>query len=360
MRVELKSWDEVTPSDQGAWAELAAVAQEPNPFFEPGFVDAAARSLGGDDVGLLLAREGSTWVACMPVHRPSRWRRLPIPVLAGWAHPYSYLGTPLVAEGRSDAAEALAVRGLEDPRAGLFVLDRVAPGGIGAPLLETMCGNGHAPVEEQRSERAVLRRRPEPDYISDTLNTHHRRELSRSRRRLEEELDGPLEAVDDGGDPDAVRDFLALEYAGWKGRAGSAMACSIEGARFFEELCARFALDGRVQMLRLRSDGRTVAMKCNFFAGDGLFCFKIAFDESLARYSPGVQLEVENVAIFHHDTDARWMDSCADPDNQMINRLWPDRRELVDVAVRAHGSRGRLAGAVARRAVDLRRRIGRG
>jgi hypothetical protein len=28
-----------------------------------------------------------------------------------------------------------------------------------------------------------------------------------------------------------------------------------------------------------------------------------------------------------------WMDSCADPDHEMINRLWPDRRELTTVAL---------------------------
>ena len=42
-----------------------------------------------------------------------------------------------------------------------------------------------------------------------------------------------------------------------------------------------------------------VAMKCNFLSGAGSFAFKIAFDEAFARFSPGVQLEIDNVQAFH-------------------------------------------------------------
>ena len=43
-------------------------------------------------------------------------------------------------------------------------------------------------------------------------------------------------------------------------------------------------------------------MKCNVSAGDTLFCFKIAYDEELAHYSPGILLEAENVDVFHCET----------------------------------------------------------
>ena len=113
-------------------------------------------------------------------------------------------------------------------------------------------------------------------------------------------------------------------------------------ARFFLELCRDFAAQGRLQLLELRAGGRTLAMKCNIRAGDGLFYFKIAYDEEFARFSPGVQLEVEAVRLFHDDTDAQWIDSCADANNAMINRLWPDRR-IVLTLVLVKGARGMLA-----------------
>jgi CelD/BcsL family acetyltransferase involved in cellulose biosynthesis len=85
---------------------------------------------------------------------------------------------------------------------------------------------------------------------------------------------------------------------------------------------------------------RPAALKCNLIARDEVFCFKIAYDESLARFSPGVQLEERMVEVFHGDMGGRVLDSCADPDNDMINRLWPDRRPLVSWAIPAAGAAG--------------------
>jgi hypothetical protein len=89
----------------------------------------------------------------------------------------------------------------------------------------------------------------------------------------------------------------------------------------------------------MRVGQRVVAMKCNIAAGDTLFCFKIGHDEELRRYSPGVQLERANVGIFHEHREEHLMDSCAAPDNVMINRLWPDRRTITSLVVSRRGAR---------------------
>lgn len=83
-------------------------------------------------------------------------------------------------------------------------------------------------------------------------------------------------------------------------------------------------------------------MKCNFIAGDSAFCFKIGHDAALAAFSPGVQLERENVRIFHEREEER-QDSCADPANAMVNSLWPDRRRVTNVLLARAGIRSRLA-----------------
>ena len=81
-------------------------------------------------------------------------------------------------------------------------------------------------------------------------------------------------------------------------------------------------------MLALRLDGRPVALKMNLVGGEGAFAFKITFDESFGRFSPGVLLELDNVDRAHQLPALRWMDSCAAPSRFMINHLWPDRREM--------------------------------
>ena len=79
---------------------LVAQSAEPNPFFEPEYVLPAAELLGGRRLGLLVVREGDGWAACLPVHRPRRWHRVPLGCVASWQHRYCFLGTPLVRTDR--------------------------------------------------------------------------------------------------------------------------------------------------------------------------------------------------------------------------------------------------------------------
>jgi hypothetical protein len=73
-------------------------------------------------------------------------------------------------------------------------------------------------------------------------------------------------------------------------------------------------------------------MKCNLASGGTEFCFKSAFDEDLADFSPGVQLEVADMARFAVG-DADWMDSCTSADNDLINKLWRSQRTVSNVVV---------------------------
>ena len=91
-------------------------------------------------------------------------------------------------------------------------------------------------------------------------------------------------------------------------------------------------------MLGLYLDGRPVALKCSLRSGVGSFGFKIAFDEDFAHFSPGLQLEIENIRRFHGISDLHWMDSCASYDAVLFNRLYLERRTLRTVLL-SSGSR---------------------
>ena len=47
------------------------------------------------------------------------------------------------------------------------------------------------------------------------------------------------------------------------------------------------------------------------------------------------------VKLFHEEPAVELLDSCADPNNAMINRLWPDRRTLQTTLLPAAGLKGR-------------------
>ena len=114
-------------------------------------------------------------------------------------------------------------------------------------------------------------------------------------------------------------------------------------ARFFRIICGSFRELGRLHLLSLQANGQRVAMACNLRAGDGVFCVKIAFDERWQRSSPGAQLMLDHISWFHHEGSAAWMDSCVQPDNQLVHRMWPDRRAIVTLALPASSPTGRLA-----------------
>jgi hypothetical protein len=225
--------------------------------------------------------------------------------------------------------------------------------GAAAPALASACDAlGVKPIVWKSFERAALKRRPEDDYVRSTLGGKHFRELGRKGRKLEGQL-GEIAVVDCAGDPQAVDDFLALEAAGWKGDEGAALAGG-PGAEFFRAICGRFAEAGRLQMLTMRAGDRIVAMQSALIAGEGLFCFKIAYDESLRRFSPGTQLMVETASEFHRRSELQWVDSCSKPNSEPIDHLWPDRRELSTVLVPGAGAKGSAVSFEAKLAGRLR------
>ena len=364
--VHVESIDLQAPSasDLARWRELAARAIEPNPFFEPEYVLPLARGLGQQaQVQLLVARDGDEWQACLPVHSPKGWHGIPLRSLSTWrGHVlYGLLGTPLVAADRAEESLSALLDGMRraEPHARFAGFDWVADDrAMSEPLAGALDGLSPTPIPFDRFERAALCRRPEPTYLEETLSSKHRRELRRQRRKLGEALGAEPEMVERAGEDAAYERFIALEGAGRKGDRGVVISADPGHVAFFKEMCREFAELGRLQLLELHGAGQVVATKCNLLAGDTIFCVKIAYDEKWSAYSPGILLESEMVEHFHDESSADFMDSCADPNNQMINRLWPDRRPMTIHAIPADALAGRAtrsALAAARFARDRKR-----
>ena len=85
-------------------------------------------------------------------------------------------------------------------------------------------------------------------------------------------------------------------------------------------------------------------MLASFVAPPHAFSFKTAYDEELARFSPGVLLQLENLAMLERE-DIALTDSCAAPDHPMIGQIWPDRREIALLSVAIGGALRRAVGA---------------
>jgi len=342
---------DVSDAHVDAWQALAAQGGRAQPLFRPAFVRAATRHIGDRGIALLAIEDDAGWVACAPVQRRIRpsgpdtqLGRLPGPCLVTWCHTHCFLGTPLI---RADVVEAGAsalvgalTRSGHPSWVGVPLLGEDGP--VAEALAAAFADRRLSVLERGRAERAVLRRRPVNDYVATTLIPKRRRELGRQGRGLTRELGREPEVRDRSSDPEALERFMDLEHAGWKGREGTSFR-GVEGhVEFVREIAAGFRAEGRLQLLDFVADGRSVAMKLNLMAGDAIFCFKIAHDETLGRHSPGVQLEARYVDTFHAAAEYGWTDSCAAPDNEMINRLWPDRRVISSLIVPTRTSLGRV------------------
>jgi CelD/BcsL family acetyltransferase involved in cellulose biosynthesis len=323
-----------------AWRELADEAAEPNPFFVPEMLLPAARLLpGGADVRLHVVRSGERLDLAVPLI-PARYRRMPVPALSTWRHPYRYVGTPLVRTSALDSAPGALLRALaEGETSGWLAFEQMYVDGVVAEAFRT--------AAEQRSARwvehdvwrrpAVLRREAET-YLDDTLTSRSAKTLRRQRRHLERDL-GPVDVRDVArmGGAAAVRAevdaFLAMEAAGWKGRAGTAAANDPAHAAFWREACQAMAEAGRLELWQLRAGDVVAARQCHVRMGGTVFHLRITYDESLGKSSPGVQLEVEVVHAFHADRQVDLIDPCTEREPGTSSRFYPDSRRIGDVLI---------------------------
>lgn len=84
--------------------------------------------------------------------------------------------------------------------------------------------------------------------------------------------------------------FMELESTGWKAREAASLARAAPPRRFYGALAARAAARGTLRVATLRIAGDLVAMLYALQACNRLWLLKMAYDERVARVSPGVLL----------------------------------------------------------------------
>lgn len=325
------------------WEGLARDAAEPNAFYAPDILGAALDHLPTpSNIRILEATQGDLLIGLMPVVVAPRHGRLPLACVTNWHHDHCFFGAPQIRQGYAPDAWRSFLRQLD--RAGwaphFLHLSGLDAAGANAAALESVCiEQGRGRREIHRYDRALLR----SDLTADAYwETHVRAKKRKEIRRLQKRLaemgtigDRLLDRQDDL--THWCDEFLALERSGWKGTEGTALACSPADSAFFHAACASAFAQGRLHFLRIDLDGRAIAMLVNFRHNDGAFSFKIAFDETLGRFSPGVLIEIANLQSVQNDPAITWMDSCAAADHPMIDSLWAERRTIVQYRVALHG-----------------------
>jgi CelD/BcsL family acetyltransferase involved in cellulose biosynthesis len=256
-----------------------------------------------------------------------------VPHAAGWLHANAFCGVPLVAAGLEEEFwRALLAHFDQFPRRALFLhLPQLPAGGpVDAALERTLAGGSRPHYRVAEENRAFLTGAvTATEYLEGSMSAKKRKELRRQHNRLAEEGALVFERVEgEAGLAEWIEEFLALEASGWKGKAGSALASAPDTRALFTHALAGAAAVGRLERLALRLNERAIAMLVNFITPPGAYSFKTAFDEAYARFSPGMLLQLENLALLERE-GVEWADSCAVEGHPMIERLWRDKRRMV-------------------------------
>jgi CelD/BcsL family acetyltransferase involved in cellulose biosynthesis len=349
---------EIDPSWAADWDDLASNAAEPNVFLERWFMEASLKHVPLPDslrIAFVWGDDGQL-IGVASFFMARRYGRMVLSHVQSWSHYNSFLGVPLVRKGCVEAFWTTLLLALDqsDWADGLIHLTGlVEDDAVHRGLIAATHGLGRACDVVHRTERALLQSDlSAKGYYETTVRKKKRKEIGRLASRLSEVGEVAYETARDDASVAAFTDaFLALELAGWKGKAGSALACSPESEAFFRDLIDATWKAGKLDLLRLSVGGKTIAVLVNFLALPGSFSYKIAFDEGFARYSPGVLIQLENLKILER-ADFGWMDSCAVENHPMINSLWAQRRAIIRVSIPLGGLKRGMVFRLCRTAED--------
>ena len=347
LRIQIADFADVP---KAAWDDLARGGD--NVFYEHWMVAAARALPEAAGLRVLLGWSGASLDGLLPIQRRAA---LGVPLATqNWDQRMRSIGGALVRPGDEDTFWGAALEHLDRAGTGAWLrLSSMAADTAATIALIDLLRRRGRPFEVTRSyERAILR-----GGVSSAEHAaaHVRGKVLKEHRRLRARLADKGALVFERLAPEAIvtpwiDDLFRLELTGWKGRNGVAAAADPATDAAFRGVLTRAHTLGRLDLHRMTVADQPIAMLANIEGpSDTAVQLKIAYDEAWSAFSPGVLLEMEYLA---HALDRRGLalvDSCARAGHPMIDRIWPDRREIVSLAIPFDRWSSRIAVAAARR-----------
>ena len=328
-----------------AWRTLADNCLLRNPCYEPEFLiplikHRSSEKDSGDAAHVLIVEtvgvssQPTQLLGLLPVvERP--FYRLPVRCMHAWRPDEAFDATPLLCPNHSELALAAIFSALSDQGVRLLSMNTVSASDQLQKPLRSVAQSRSLPIFTRDCfERAAIETLGSGDeYLQQSMSKNRRKKSKQLLRRLEREGEVRFEHTDQNADFQAwAQDFVDLEASGWKGKNGSAIACSDNTLSFFLEMVDRFAARGAIRFGKLSLDTTPIAMLVDICSGSHVSGFKVAFDERFADFSPGFLLELQNIRWLH-DLGCELCDSCTAPDNELINRLYSSRLPFQSIVV---------------------------
>jgi CelD/BcsL family acetyltransferase involved in cellulose biosynthesis len=253
-------------------------------------------------------------------------RRFPVAHFDSWLTPLTNSGLPTAAMTPT-VDDALAM--LEATECPILFRNLPIDHPVTGALLQAAA---HVQIVK-RWERAGLNLQGTyENWLQTNFDQKRRKELKRLRARLSEQ--GHLETrvltkLDDV--TPFFEAFLQLEQDSWKGKRGTAIASVPGAAKALEAGLIVMHAMGRLKFWQLTLDNKPLASLFAIIDDGEAGLGKIAHADSHAKYSPGVLVIMDATEDLLASEGLFRADSNAIPDHPMINRIWRDRIECMDV-----------------------------
>ncbi len=321
------------------WKDLATNASEPNPFYEHWMLIPALAHLGDGDVSVVLIWNTSESGArilngLIPVKRERKFHRLPLARLVTWNHIHCFLGVPLIRRGFEEEVLQSFFSWLDTSSLrGLFLELKLFSndGPIYKAFNRIVESSGRKALVHNSYRRAIYTYASEKkDAWTKCCSGETRKKLRKKREKLEQSGTLVYELLSDASQLDSwLTEFFILEASGWKGKSGTAINLRSNEEEYYRRICRSAMASGSLLLDRFVLNGKPVAGRMGFRAGEATFLAKIAYDEQQGKFSPGVLLELEGMKRFSEGGGTGWVDSCADADHPTFRYLWNEGRGLA-------------------------------
>ncbi len=335
------------------WNRLMETAVQPNPFFDPDFLIPAFLHFGNRNVSVLVieapprVNEQAAPIVCglFPVIRKKIYG-VPLNGIEIWKHDLCFDCTPLIRRDCAAATLEFVFHFIGDQlNTGLFSLNTIAGDGDFSRLLtENFFNHDRSVFHRDQFTRACFKPMADANtFINTQVATSTRKDCQRLRRKLEKLGTVQTDQIEKF-DPSWTDEFLAMESRGWKGQNKTALASNPVTDEFFHDMTQRMFANDKLAVSRTSLDNRPIAMSWDLRHAETAAHFRIAFDESLRDFSPGLILELDNIHRLHASRTT-FVDSCAEPNHSMINRVWRDRVPFQSLVVATGKAFSRFATA---------------
>jgi CelD/BcsL family acetyltransferase involved in cellulose biosynthesis len=270
----------------GAWDDLVRAMPRPSPFLLHAWLLEWFRHYGGASELAVQAvfRDGALVGAFPLVHKIRRGLRVA-----------RFMG------GEQSSLADLLLAPSEDPTTGAALIERASSEHDFAELFGL---GGDSRIARAAPERLHLFRRADAPVLELTgdwdaqyqakVSSKRRSQYRRSLRQLEERgsvefsLAGSREALEL-----ALGDTFRLHALRWEARGDGSGFATTTGVSFHRAALGALADQDVVRLMTMRFAGRAIAFALAFVLGARIYGYRMAFDPSFARYSPGILNLVE-------------------------------------------------------------------